>query len=333
MIKTDSDGRKIKEADCVKAIGPEDPTEEDMNKFFSSLEYKLASSKTVVSQEEAKEALAKLDEAMNSPVDFYNSGKFSPLKQQIDPLPPLQLSKKKLLAMEESLKEVADRATKVVEDKNHLSENESIKLTITHNLNNNLVRYKEMELEVKQVEQKLVAYQEQVEEIQKERENILLNFLYKKHLQLEFLDHGILSLFKNWLEPLRASILNILTHVMPVDIRAEDRREQLRKIGLGKVIMLLSKSVEEITANRQLEKDLVENWSRTIFNKTSKYSEHEKVVIPLKKPSPSPLKKKSTMGVKKADLDLELAPHKKSSSSGSGGGVAVPKALVNEVNP
>ncbi|XP_039067491.1 protein IWS1 homolog 1-like [Hibiscus syriacus] len=127
---------------------------------------------------------------------------------------------------------------------------------------------------------------------------LLIDFLYKKHLQSEFLDYGVLSLFKNWLEPLpdgslpnatlRASILNILTHVMPVDIRAEDRREQLKKSGPGKVIMFLSKSDEEITANRQLAKDLVENWSRTIFNKTTKYSEEEKVVIPLKMASPSP---------------------------------------------
>ncbi|KAE8671873.1 SWIM zinc finger family protein [Hibiscus syriacus] len=174
---------------------------------------------------------------------------------------------------------------------------------------------------------------------------LLTDYLSKKHLQPEFMDHGVLSLFKNWLEPLpdgslpnatlRGSILNILTHVMPVDIRAEDRREHLKRSGLGKVIMFLSKSDEEITANRQLAKDLVENWSRTVFNKTSKYSEVEKVVIPLNKASPSPLKKKSAIEVREADLDLEIAPHEKSSSSGRGGGVAVPEAaaLVYEVNP
>ncbi|XP_039036126.1 protein IWS1 homolog 1-like [Hibiscus syriacus] len=122
---------------------------------------------------------------------------------------------------------------------------------------------------------------------------------------------------------------------MPVDIREEDRREHLKRSGLGKVIMFLSKSDEEITVNRQLAKDLVETWSRTVFNKTSKYSEVEKVVIPLNKASASPLKKKSSIEVREADLDLEIAPREKSSSSGRGGGVAVPQAaaLVYEVNP
>ncbi|KAK8671497.1 hypothetical protein V6N13_038092 [Hibiscus sabdariffa] len=40
------------------AIDPEEPTDEDMNTFFSSLESQLSSSKIVVSQEEAKEALS-----------------------------------------------------------------------------------------------------------------------------------------------------------------------------------------------------------------------------------------------------------------------------------
>ncbi|KAK8662107.1 hypothetical protein V6N13_091695 [Hibiscus sabdariffa] len=75
--------------------------------------------------------------------------------------------------MEESLKEVADRAAKAVEDKNYFSEREPMKLTITHSLDSNLVRYKELESEVKQVEQKLAAFQHHVKEAQKEREKML----------------------------------------------------------------------------------------------------------------------------------------------------------------
>ncbi|XP_052478468.1 protein IWS1 homolog 1-like [Gossypium raimondii] len=80
---------------------------------------------------------------------------------------------------------------------------------------------------------------------------LLTDFLSKKKLQQEFLDHGVLTLLKSWLDPLpdgslpnatlRSSILNILTQVMPVDISLEDGREQLKKSGLGKVIMFLSK--------------------------------------------------------------------------------------------
>ncbi|KAK9019662.1 hypothetical protein V6N11_054174 [Hibiscus sabdariffa] len=195
IVETDTDKLKTKEVHGVKAaidnqtttktkpaIEPEEPTDEDVNTFFSGLESKLLSSKIVVSQEEAKEALAKLDEAMNmTPVDFYNSGKFSPLKQSFKILSSFKYSstsltieqKNELLAMQESLKEVADRAAKAVEDKKHLSEMESMKLTITHNLDRNLVRYKEVESEVKQVDQKLAAFQQHVEEAQKEREKML----------------------------------------------------------------------------------------------------------------------------------------------------------------
>ncbi|KAK8662122.1 hypothetical protein V6N13_091710 [Hibiscus sabdariffa] len=64
---------------------------------------------------------------------------------------------------------------------------------------------------------------------------------------------------------------------------------------------------EETTANRQLAKDLVENWSRTIFNKNARDSylknTQEEVAIPLKKTSP--VKKQSTMEVREVDLDLE----------------------------
>ncbi|KAK8671505.1 hypothetical protein V6N13_038099 [Hibiscus sabdariffa] len=84
----------------LDAIESGEPTEEDMQTFFSSLESELSSSKTVFSREEAKEALAKL--------------------VLIVPL-----------AMEESIKELAGQADKAKQDKNHLTEKESIKLTLT----------------------------------------------------------------------------------------------------------------------------------------------------------------------------------------------------------
>ncbi|KAK8999168.1 hypothetical protein V6N11_070345 [Hibiscus sabdariffa] len=186
MLETDSDKHETKENQTTmkieSAIEPEEPTDQDIDTFFSGLESKLLNSKIVVSQEEAKEALAKLDEAMNmTPVDFYNSGKFSPLKQAFKILASFKCSsttltieqKNELLAMEESLKEVADRAAKAVEDKKHLSQMESMKLTITHNLDRNLVKYKEVESEVRQVDQKLAAFQQHVEEAQKEKEKML----------------------------------------------------------------------------------------------------------------------------------------------------------------
>ncbi|XWS08299.1 hypothetical protein CRYUN_Cryun41cG0067700 [Craigia yunnanensis] len=52
--------------------------------------------------------------------------------------------------------------------------------------------------------------------------------------------------------------------------------------------MFLSKSDEEITANRKLAKYLTENWSRTIFNKSARFSNLgniEENAVPFMKPS------------------------------------------------
>lgn len=56
----------------------------------------------------------------------------------------------------------------------------------------------------------------------------LFSFLFRKNLQLEFLDHGVLTLLKNWLEPLpdgslpnmniRTAILTVLTDVSILNI-------------------------------------------------------------------------------------------------------------------
>ncbi|KAK8671465.1 hypothetical protein V6N13_038061 [Hibiscus sabdariffa] len=190
IFETDSDKHKTKEADGVKAtvdnqttvktkpveittpsptqpsfqifasqaIEPGEPTEEDIKTFFTSLEFELPIFDTVFSKEEAKAALAKLDESLNmTPINFYDSGKFSSLEKAFKILASFDCSsttltieqKNELLALEESLKELADRAAKTVQDKS--------RLVIMRNLNCNLIRYKEVESEVKLIEQKLDA--------------------------------------------------------------------------------------------------------------------------------------------------------------------------------
>ncbi|KAK6117009.1 hypothetical protein DH2020_049253 [Rehmannia glutinosa] len=110
----------------------------------------------------------------------------------------------------------------------------------------------------------------------------LTDVLSKKQLQQEFLDHGVLTLLKNWLDPLpdgslpninvRAAVLKILND-FPIDLEQYDRRQQLKKSGLGKVIMFFSKSDEETTANRKLAKELVDKWSRPVFNKSTRFED------------------------------------------------------------
>ncbi|GAB2285027.1 Transcription factor iws1 [Dionaea muscipula] len=155
---------------------------------------------------------------------------------------------------------------------------------------------------------------------------LLNEALSKKQLQPEFLDHGVLTTLKNWLEPLpdgslpniniREAILKILTD-FPIDLEQYDRREQLKKSGLGRVIMFLSRSEEETTSNRKLAKELVDKWSRPIFNKSTRFEDMRNVEeerIPYRRPS---VKKQSTkssaLTTRDDDLDLREFPSDKKS--------------------
>ncbi|KAG5553295.1 hypothetical protein RHGRI_011230 [Rhododendron griersonianum] len=141
--------------------------------------------------------------------------------------------------------------------------------------------------------------------------------LSRKQLQPEFLDHGVLTLLKNWFEPLpdgrlpniniRAAILKILTN-FPIDLEHFKRREQLKKSGLAKVIMFLSKSDEE-TTNKKLAKDLVDKWNfLVIFCR--------------------PANKASGMESRDDDLDLaEFSQERKSGQSSSRQHASRPEAM------
>ncbi|KAH6783454.1 Transcription elongation factor family protein [Perilla frutescens var. hirtella] len=157
--------------------------------------------------------------------------------------------------------------------------------------------------------------------------SLLTNVLAKKQLQLEFLDHGVLTLLKNWLEPLpdgslpniniRAAVLKILND-FPIDLEQFDRKEQLKKSGLGKVIMFLSKSDEETTSNRKLAKELVDKWSRPIFNKSTRFEdmknfEDERV---LRRP---PVKKVMSKGAGMPSRDYDLDFSKQSPQGSKSG--------------
>ncbi|KAL1809114.1 hypothetical protein DCAR_0728646 [Daucus carota subsp. sativus] len=170
---------------------------------------------------------------------------------------------------------------------------------------------------------------------------LLTEVLSKKQLQQEFLDHGVLTLLKNWLEPLpdgslpniniRAAILKILTE-FPIDLEQFDRREQLKKSGLGKVIMFLSKSDEEITSNRKIAKDLVDKWSRPIFNKSTRFEDmrnFDDERAPFRRSSgKKPINKASGMQSRDDDFDLaEFSQESKSSQSSSRQHASRPEAM------
>ncbi|XP_057976853.1 protein IWS1 homolog 1 [Malania oleifera] len=170
---------------------------------------------------------------------------------------------------------------------------------------------------------------------------LLTEVLSKKQLQQEFIDHGVLTLLKNWLEPLpdgslpniniRAAILKILTD-FPIDLEQFDRREQLKKSGLGKVIMFLSKSDEETTSNRKLAKDLVDKWSRPIFNKSTRFEDmrnFDDERVPFRRPSvKKPVNKAAGLSSRDDDLDLgQFSQEPKSSQSSSRQHASRPEAM------
>ncbi|KAM6556567.1 hypothetical protein CsatB_003586 [Cannabis sativa] len=160
---------------------------------------------------------------------------------------------------------------------------------------------------------------------------LLTDVLSKKQLQQEFLDHGVLNLLRTWLEPLpdgslpniniRAAILKILNDI-PIDLEQYDRREQLKKSGLGKVIMFLSKSDEETTSNRKLAKELVDKWSRPIFNKSTRFEDMRNVEderVPYRRPMvKKPANNSARMESRDGDLELdEFSRERKSGQSSS----------------
>ncbi|CAN0908015.1 Protein IWS1 homolog 1 [Linum grandiflorum] len=158
---------------------------------------------------------------------------------------------------------------------------------------------------------------------------LLIDVLSKKQLQQEFIDHGVLTLLKNWLEPLpdgslpniniRAAMLRILTD-LPLDLEQYDRREQLKKSGLGKVIMFLSKSDEETTSNRKMAKDLVDKWSRPIFNKSTRFEDMRGVEDDRayrRPPVRRPVNNGGGMESRDGDLDLDMSRGRNSGQSSS----------------
>jgi transcription factor SPN1 len=81
--------------------------------------------------------------------------------------------------------------------------------------------------------------------------------LCQRDLHDEFLDGGVLGVLKAWIEPMpdgslpnlkvRSAVLRVLHQL---NFFFEDRKEQLKKSGLGRVVMFLYKLPDETPYNR-----------------------------------------------------------------------------------
>jgi len=147
----------------------------------------------------------------------------------------------------------------------------------------------------------------------------LCQVMAKRPLQAEFLDRGILSVLKNWLEPLpdqslpnstlRTALLNILAK-LPIDTGDSERREQLKNSGLGRVVKFLSRSEEETGANKRLAKALVDEWSRPLFQKPTRLNDVDlrhlnSERVNLKRARPQVSEGRSHGELESDDFDLE----------------------------
>jgi transcription factor SPN1 len=95
-----------------------------------------------------------------------------------------------------------------------------------------------------------------------------------------FLRHGLLKVLAQWLALLpdhnlpnttvRTAVIDAVRS-LPIETDLTDRKEELKRSGLGRMIMFLSGLPEETPANRKKCKDLVEKWSRPVYELSSQY--------------------------------------------------------------
>ncbi|GLE02372.1 hypothetical protein PINS_up011210 [Pythium insidiosum] len=99
--------------------------------------------------------------------------------------------------------------------------------------------------------------------------------LRKHQLQPTFLDFDLLSFIKKWIQPLDDGTLpnlGVRTKLLHMVARLPVMKEHLKRSGFGKVVMMLWKHPEETRENKELCRDLIERWSRAVFEKTLDYS-------------------------------------------------------------
>tara|TARA_B100000768_G_scaffold115966_1_gene107336 strand:- start:3615 stop:4643 length:1029 start_codon:yes stop_codon:yes gene_type:complete len=102
-----------------------------------------------------------------------------------------------------------------------------------------------------------------------------------------FLRHGLLNVLASWLSLLpdhslpntsvRSAVIDAIA-TLPIETDMVDRKEQLKSSGLGRLIMFLSQLPEETPRNRKKCKELVEKWSRPVYELSSRYSDKRDLV-------------------------------------------------------
>jgi transcription factor SPN1 len=108
--------------------------------------------------------------------------------------------------------------------------------------------------------------------------------LCRVDLQPICLEHGLLGALATWLRPgedgslpnlrIRTALLGLIAR-LPVDTRDPDSKEQLKRSGLGKVVMFY-KLHDDAAANRAQAGRIVDEWSRPLFHLSAAYRDMAK---------------------------------------------------------
>ncbi|RLN54542.1 hypothetical protein BBJ28_00020121, partial [Nothophytophthora sp. Chile5] len=103
-----------------------------------------------------------------------------------------------------------------------------------------------------------------------------LHILRKVQFQPMLLDFDLLTqIVKKWIQPMEDGSLpnvGVRTKMLDMISKMPVFKEHLKRSGLGKVVMILMKHPEETRENKELCRNLVERWSRSVFNKTLDFS-------------------------------------------------------------
>ncbi|XVE68550.1 hypothetical protein DITRI_Ditri09bG0076800 [Diplodiscus trichospermus] len=156
--------------DSVRDSGCEELSQKDIDAFFENLESEI---ETTVSSQKVKEALAKIEQALEvAPAFFQDSGRISSIQKAFKVLSDCNCpsaftfnQKAELLSMEKKFEEIPERAVKANKEKILLTEKESKKVTLSENLESSLIKYKEAKAETEEMEQKIATLKAQVDSL------------------------------------------------------------------------------------------------------------------------------------------------------------------------
>jgi hypothetical protein len=136
--------------------------------------------------------------------------------------------------------------------------------------------------------------------------------LCRVELQQLCLEHNVLGALATWLRPgedgslpnlrLRTALLTLCSR-LPVDTQEQDGREQLKRSGLGKVIMFY-KLHDEVAANRGVAAHMVDVWSRPIFSLSAVYKDldREAAELPPQPERPAAARNRAAATAQEAEM-------------------------------